>query len=254
VRDGTGSPGTVLVLGGGSDIGLAIARRFVHDGARTLVLAGRDPDRMRAAAEQLLDAGAGCVDRVAFDADDVDDHGRMLEAVVARHGDLDVVVLAFGVLGDQLSDEVDAAKAVQVHRTTVLGGVSVLTHLGQLVRRQGHGDIVVLSSVAAMRARRANYVYGSAKAGLDAFASGLSDALVGSGGHLLVVRPGFVRSAMTAGRPPAPLATEPDAVADAVVAALARRAHTVHVPRSLGLVMGGLRLLPRTLFRRLSDR
>jgi NAD(P)-dependent dehydrogenase (short-subunit alcohol dehydrogenase family) len=251
VREGTGGARTVLVLGGGSDIGLAIAGRLVRDGARTVVLAGRDLDRMRPGADRLRADGATCVDRIIFDADDVESHGKVLDDVVSRNGDLDVIVVAFGVLGDQARDEVDAAAAVQVHRTTVLGGVSVLTHAGRLVRHQGHGDIVVLSSVAASRARRDNYVYGSAKAGLDAFASGLSDALVGSGGHVLVVRPGFVRSAMTAGLRPAPLATDPETVADAVASALARGAHTVHVPRALGLVMAGVRLLPRALFRRL---
>lgn len=254
MRDGTGGYGTVLVLGGGSDIGLAVAERLLRDGAHTFVLAGRDRHRMGPAAQRLRQSGASTVDLVAFDADDVDGHEQMIAQITARHGDLDVAIVAFGILGDQTRAEVDAQHALQVHRTTVLGGVSVLTHLGQLVRHQGHGDLVVLSSVAALRPRRANYVYGSAKAALDAFASGLADRLAGSGAHVLVVRPGFVYSKMTRHQRAAPFSTEPRNVADAVAAALARRACTVHVPRVLGPILTVVRWLPRPLFRRLSAR
>ncbi len=252
MRDGTGAARTVLVLGGRSAIGVAIAERLVHDGARTIVLASRPPAAGGPDSDRLLHAGATTVEQVAFDADDLASHAALIDRVVAVHGDLDVVVVAFGVLGDQQQAERDTAAALAVHRTTVLGGVSVLTELSRVLRHQGHGEIVVLSSVAAVRARRANYVYGSAKAGLDAFASGLADALVGSGVHLLVVRPGFVRSPMTAGLPAAPLSTTPSAVAAAVGDALARRAHTVYVPRRLVALTAVLRLLPRPALRRLT--
>jgi len=251
MRNAVGNVQTVLVLGGGSDIGLAIARRLVTDGARTVVLAGRRPEAYGEAESQLRAAGATAVHLMAFDADDTDSHPRLLEQVAALVDDLDIVVAAFGVLGDQETDEQDPAAAVAVARTNYLGAVSVLTVFGQRLRQQGHGALVVLSSVAGERVRRANFVYGSSKAGLDGFATGLADALHGTGARVLVVRPGFVRSKMTAGRPDAPLSTTPEAVADAVVAGLRGSATVVWVPAQLRLLMSVLRHLPRPLFRRL---
>jgi decaprenylphospho-beta-D-erythro-pentofuranosid-2-ulose 2-reductase len=110
---------------------------------------------------------------------------------------------------------------------------------------------VVLSSVAGERARRSNFIYGSSKAGLDAFAQGLGDALHGTGVHVMVVRPGFVRTKMTAGRAEGPMATTPEAVATAIEVGLRRRSETVWVPGALRLVMAALRHVPRAVFRRL---
>jgi decaprenylphospho-beta-D-erythro-pentofuranosid-2-ulose 2-reductase len=169
--------------------------------------------------------------------------------VFSQHGDIDLVVVAVGMLGEQKRDEADAASAVAVLETNFVGVVSVLIPIAERMRRQGHGAIVVLSSVAAERPRRANFVYGASKAGLDAFAQGLSDALVGSGVHVLVVRPGFVRTKMTAGLAAAPFAVSADAVADAVVSGLRSGAHTIWVPPVLRGVMAVMRNLPRSLFR-----
>ena len=130
------------------------------------------------------------MDTIAFDADDLDAHAGVLDAVAARHGEPDVVVVAFGILGDQARAERDAAHAAAIAHTDYLAQVVVLTHVAARLRSRGRGEIVVFSSVAGIRVRRANYVYGSAKAGLDGFASGLADALHGSGVHLTLVRPG----------------------------------------------------------------
>jgi short-subunit dehydrogenase len=99
--------------------------------------------------------------------------------------------------------------------------------------------------------RRANYVYGSAKAGLDGFACGLADALYGTGVHLLLVRPGFVIGRMTEGMSPAPFSSTPDQVADATVAALRRQRAVVWVPGVLRPVFAVMRLLPRAVWRRM---
>jgi short-subunit dehydrogenase len=155
------------------------------------------------------------------------------------------------VLGDQGRAERDAAHAVAVVHTDYVAHVSLLTELGTALRAQGHGQLVVFSSVAGVRVRRANYVYGSAKAGLDGFASGLADALHGSGVSLLLVRPGFVIGRMTEGMDPAPFASRPEEVADAVVRALARGRREVWVPGVLRPVFAGMRLLPRAVWRRL---
>lgn len=251
MRNAVGDVQSVLVLGGGSEIGLAVAHRLVRDGARTVVLAGRTPASYAAAERSLREAGATDVRSTVFDADDTDSHAEVVDRVRAEVGDVDVAVVAFGVLGDQDVDERDPASAVAVARTNYLGGVSVLTVLAERLKAQGHGAVVVLSSVAGERVRRSNYVYGSSKAGLDGFATGLADALVGTGVRVLVVRPGFVRTRMTAGMEPAPLSTTAEAVAEAVVRALPGAATVVWVPGALRVVMSVLRHVPRPVFRRL---
>ncbi len=251
MRNALGSVQTALVLGGGSDIGLAIADRLVREGARTVVLAGRRPERLEEAGARLRSAGATTVDLVGFDADDTASHAEVVDKVIAAHGDLDVVIVAFGVLGDQAVCEIDPAEAVAVARTNYVGPVSVLTVVADRLRAQGHGDIVVLSSVAGERVRRANYVYGSTKAGIDGFSQGLASALAGSGAHLLIVRPGFVHTKMTAGMAPAPLSTTAEVVADATMAGLRRRARVVWAPPALRWAMVVMRHLPTVVFRRL---
>lgn len=254
MRDALGRIRSVVVFGGTSDLGVAIASRLVADrGAREVVLVGRDAARLERAAGPLRSRGATVEVVAGFDATDWDGHTAVVEKVLAGR-DVDVAVLAFGVLGRQEEAERDPAAALEVARVNYLGAVSVGLHLARGVERQGHGDLVVLSSVAGDRGRRDNYVYGSSKAGLDAFAQGLGDRLAGAGGHVLIVRPGFVHTSMTAGRSPAPLATTPRAVADDVVDALDRRAHVLYSPRVLRWLMAVLRHLPRSLFRRVVRR
>ncbi len=235
-------------------------RRYVRDRARHRAPAGRPPHPHRVAggppspaldraAERLRDLGAE-VRTVAFDALDPESHEAALGKVFAE-GDIDMVLLAFGVLGDQAHDEREPLNAVRVAQTNYTGAVSAGLISARALQAQGHGSLVVLSSVAGERARRANFIYGSSKAGLDAFAQGLGDALHGTGVHVMVVRPGFVRSRMTEGMEEAPLATTPEAVATAIELGLRRRSETVWVPGALRVVMSALRHLPRGVFRRL---
>ncbi|MET9799430.1 decaprenylphospho-beta-D-erythro-pentofuranosid-2-ulose 2-reductase [Streptomyces sp. NPDC006368] len=249
MKDAFGIPQSLLVLGGTSEIALATARRLVARRTRTVHLAGRPSPALEAAAASLRDLGAQA-GTVPFDALDTAAHEETLGKLFAE-GDIDMVLLAFGVLGDQAHDEATPSAAVRVAQTNYTGAVSAGLTCGNALRAQGHGSLVVLSSVAAERARRANFVYGSSKAGLDAFAQGLGDALHGTGVHVMVVRPGFVRTRMTAGLPEAPLATTPEAVAHAIEQGLRRRTETVWVPGALRPVMSVLRHLPRPLFRRL---
>lgn len=249
MKDAFGAPQSLLVLGGTSDIGLATARRLIGRRTRRVVLAGRPSPALDEAADGLRALGAETA-VVAFDALDPGSHEEVLGKVFAE-GDIDAVLLAFGILGDQARDEQDPAAAVRVAHTNYAGAVSAGLVCGAALQRQGHGSLIVLSSVAGERARRANFIYGSSKAGLDAFAQGLGDALHGSGVHVMVVRPGFVRTKMTAGRPAAPLATTPQAVAEAIEHGLRRRSEVVWVPAALRPVMAALRHLPRPVFRRL---
>jgi NAD(P)-dependent dehydrogenase (short-subunit alcohol dehydrogenase family) len=243
--------GPVLVLGGRSEIGKAVAERLVGRSGGTVVLAARGPEELDGEEAARRRAGATTVGRVAFDADDLGRHAAVLDEVEQRFGMPTTVVVAFGILGDQAAAERDPAAAVAVVHTDYVAHVHVLTLLAQRLRAEGRGTLVVFSSVAGVRVRRANYVYGSAKAGLDGFASGLADALAGSGVRLVLVRPGFVIGRMTRGMSPAPFSSTPEQVADAVVDALARGRDVVWVPGVLRPVFAGMRLLPRAVWRRL---
>ncbi|MEU7422655.1 decaprenylphospho-beta-D-erythro-pentofuranosid-2-ulose 2-reductase [Streptomyces sp. NPDC040750] len=249
MKDAFGLPQSLLVLGGTSGIALATARRLIARRTRTVWLAGRPSPALDQAAESLRALGAD-VRTVAFDALDPESHETALGKVFAE-GDIDLVLLAFGIHGDQAHDERDPVRAVRVAQTNYTGAVSAGLVSARALQTQGHGSLVVLSSVAGERARRADFIYGSSKAGLDSFAQGLGDALYGTGVHVMVVRPGTVRTTVPAGRRRDPLATTPEAVASAVEAGLRRRAETVWVPGTLRLVMAALRHAPRPLFRRL---
>ncbi|GAA1418676.1 decaprenylphospho-beta-D-erythro-pentofuranosid-2 -ulose 2-reductase [Streptomyces thermospinosisporus] len=247
MKDAFGLPQSLLVLGGTSEIALATARRLIARRTRTVWLAGRPSPALDQAAGHLRGLGAQ-VHTVPFDALDPASHEETLGKVFAE-GDIDMVLLAFGTLGDQATDERDPQAAVRVAQTNYTGAVSAGLVCAAALQNQGHGSLVVLSSVAAERARRANFIYGSSKAGLDTFTQGLGDALYGTGVHVMVVRPGFVRTRMTARLPEAPLATTPEAVATAIELGLRRRSETVWVPGALRVVMTVLRHLPRGVFR-----
>ncbi len=252
MRDGTGGVQSVLVLGGASDIALATVRRLVADRCRRVVLAGRPSPALDAAADEIRADGAD-VEVVPFDAVDTPGHDKVIGEVFAA-GDIDVVLLAFGVLGDQATFDDDHAAAVDAVTVNYTGAVSAGLAVADRLRRQGHGTLVVLSSVAGVRVRKDNFVYGSTKAGLDGFAQGLGDALAGSGARVMVVRPGFVTTKMTEGMDPAPFSTTADQVAIDIETGLRRGAHTVWSPAVLRAVFGVLRLVPRPLWRRLATR
>ncbi|MFZ9016918.1 MAG: decaprenylphospho-beta-D-erythro-pentofuranosid-2-ulose 2-reductase [Ilumatobacteraceae bacterium] len=246
MRNAHHEPQTVLLLGGTSEIGRAIARRLVAPATKTIVLGCREPD---AAPDDRF--GGAHVDVRRFDAADVSSHESFVRAVVEEHGDIDIAIVAFGLLGNQdelIADPRLAAELVHVNYT---GAVSISLAVAAVMKRQGHGRLVLLSSVAGERARATNFVYGSSKAGLDAFGQGLADSLVGTGVGVTVVRPGFVRSRMTAHLPDVPFATTPEAVADATVAGVRAGRHTVWAPGILRPIFSVLRHLPRSVFRRL---
>ena len=250
MRDALGAPQSVLVLGATSEIAQATLRRLAGERLRSARLAVRRPADAEAFAGELRERGVA-VEVLPFDADDVERHPLFVEAALAGEDEVDLVLVAFGVLGEQTESERDHLAAVSVLRTNFLGAASVMTLIAKRLVSQGHGALVVLSSVAGERVRRANYVYGASKAGLDGFAQGLGLALEGSGARVMVVRPGFVRTKMTAGMDAPPYSTTPDRVAEAIVGGLARGAHTVWTPPVLRVVMSAVRHLPRTLFRRL---
>jgi decaprenylphospho-beta-D-erythro-pentofuranosid-2-ulose 2-reductase len=244
---------TAVILGGTSGIGLSTARLLARSGTRRVILAGRDLGALEVAAAQVRAPGVS-VEVLAFDAAVTDTHGDFVDSLFDSENDVDLVLLAFGILGDQERGEADAAAAIEVLRTNFEGAVSLGVPLMRRLRGQGHGHLVLLSSVAAERPRRANFVYSASKAGVDAFFQGLADSAVGSGVHVMVVRPGRVRTRMTAGMPDIPFTTDPESVAADILRGLRRRSHTIWSPAVLRLVMFGMRHLPRPLFRRLGER
>lgn len=244
-------PTRVLLLGGSSEIGLAILRRLAADQPLSAVLLGRDGERLRAAARELEASGVAQVDVEIVDADDTGGHERAVSAAFAHESGVDIVVAAVGQLGGQAGLDTDRTEALEILRVNFVGLGSLMLESLRRLRDQGRGTLVVLSSVAAERPRASNAIYGAAKAGLDSLAQGLGDSVAASGVRVLVVRPGFVTTRMTAGLKSAPMSTTAEAVAEATAAGLASGAHTVWVPGRLRWVFVVLRHLPRAVFRRL---
>lgn len=243
-----------MLFGGRSEIGVATAARLVS--GNRVVLAARRPDDLTVESRVLLAAGATAVHTVAFDADDTASHPAVVDQIFADHGTVEAVIVAFGILGDAERAATDVEHALQIAHTDYYAQISVITLVANALREQKSGTIVVYSSIAGVRVRKANYVYGSTKAGLDGFASGLSDSLHGTGVRILLARPGFVIGAMTkdlmeSGVSPAPMSLTPDQVADAVAAAYRRGRREVWIPGRLRAVAFASRFVPRAIWRRM---
>ncbi len=242
----------LLLIGGTSEIGYAIVRALASDGPVRPFLLGRDREGLVRSATALEQAGvSGSVEHDVVEAGDLASHEDAIARAFDRAGGFDVVVLAIGVLGAQAGLDARRDEALEVMSVGFLGSGSLLLASLRRLREQGHGTLVVLSSVAVERPRASNAIYGSAKAGLDALAQGLADGLAGSGVRVLVVRPGFVKTRMTAGLKPPPFATTPELVAVATRRGLNQGDHTIWVPGVLRYVFAVLRHLPRAVYRRM---
>ncbi len=249
--------GVVAVFGGRSEIGLAMATRLAAD-ASCVVLAVRPGSDAAVEADAVRAAGATRVEVVEFDADDLAAHRPVVAGIEESAGPIETAVLAFGLLGDQALAERDEAEVARILHTDFVAQASLLTVLADVMRARPvgadgvRGRIVAFSSVAGVRVRRANYVYGSAKAGLDGFASGLADALHGSGVDLVIARPGFVIGRMTHGMTPAVFSSTPGEVADAVVARLrGGGAPVLWIPWQLRAMFSLAPFVPRGVWRRM---
>lgn len=251
MRNAVGVPKSVLVLGGSSEIGLAITAEFLSRGPMRVVLATVPNDPAAdAAVEQMRAAGASTVERIDFDALDTDSHPAVLDAAFAG-GDIDVAIVAFGIQGDDEEAWQNQKLAVLEADINYTAAVSVGVLLGERMRAQGHGQIVAMSSVAGERVRRSNFVYGSTKAGLDGFYLGLGEAVRPHGVRVLVVRPGQVRTRLSAHVAEAPLTVNKEDVAQRVVAAVDKGKDVIWVPGPFRFIMMVLRHIPRPIFRKL---
>lgn len=257
VFDAVGNPQAILLLGGTSEIALAIGARYLRNAPARIVLADLPGHRRKdAAIEQMRAAGAKAVDWIDFDALDTENHPAVIDAAFAD-GDIDVAVVAFGLLGDAEELWQNQRKAVQIAGINYTAAVSVGVLLGEKMRAQGSGRIIAMSSAAGERVRRSNFVYGSTKAGLDGFYLGLGEALREFGVRVLVIRPGQVRTTTTiehwkaTGAKEAPFTVDKEDVAELAVAASAKGKDLIWAPGPFRFVMMILRHIPRPIFRKL---
>ena len=242
----------ILLLGGTSEIGLAIVAELASRGGNPTVTlcARKDSPRIDGAISAVQQAGAGHVRLVDFDALDFASHPAVLDAAFAD-GDVDVAVVAFGTLGDQEQLWQDQAAAVASAQTNFTAPMSVGVLLGQHMKRQGNGKIIALSSVAGQRVRRSNFVYGASKAGIDGFYLQLGEALKDDGVKVTVVRPGQVRTKMTAGLDEAPLTVNKEDVAKAISKAVDNKKTVIWVHPLFQPIMFILKHLPLPILRKL---
>lgn len=246
-----GNPQKLLLLGGSSEIGLAICAEYLAQHPAKVVLAGPVGDPQKdAALIEIKAAGATAVEWVDFDALDFAAHPATIDAAWAG-GDVDVAIVAFGVMGDQEQAWQDQQQAVREAQVNYTAAVSVGVLLGQKMKDQRYGRILAMSSAAGLRVRRSNFVYGSTKAGLDGFYLNLGEALEPFGPSVTVIRPGMVRTRMSAGVKEAPLTVSKDEVAQLAVEASNKKKPVIWTPPLFGLVMFVLRHIPRVIFRKL---
>ena len=250
-----GQPQSVIVLGGSSDIARALTKRLCAARAHTVVLCGRNQQLLDESAEEAKDYGASRTDTVFFDAEDVTNAAHVVsDAFEKAGGDVDLVVVAVGLLGDQLAQENDATAAGTVAVVNFAWPVAALAEVRRRLVAQEYGRILVMSSVAAIRIRRNAYLYGGAKAGLDRLCEGMADSLDGTGVTLQLLRPGVVRTRMTKGQAPLPFKTGPDEVAVYVMRGLETNDRVIWSPPILRYAFAMLRHLPKPIWRKVAER
>jgi decaprenylphospho-beta-D-erythro-pentofuranosid-2-ulose 2-reductase len=252
MNDAFNHPRSVVVFGGSSEIAGSLVDRLVANQCRTVVLAGRDPEALAHAALRARYSGADTAKTVVLDALDVERTELAVSTCFDAVGDtVDLVIITIGLLGEAGIDITESSQIAENITVNFVWPAVALGSISQRLRAQGYGRIILFSSVAGVRIRAANFIYGSAKSGLDGYALGLAETLRGSGVRLQVVRPGFVRTKMTAGIRPAPFAVDAEMVASAVMRGMERNESVIWIPSTLRWVFLALRHLPQQIWRRL---
>ncbi|MGA1361601.1 MAG: SDR family NAD(P)-dependent oxidoreductase [Ilumatobacteraceae bacterium] len=252
MRNGVGVPQHIVLFGGTSEIGLAVIEGLIGPGVAHVTLVCRDIGAGEQAAASIGSINDDIhVEIVRFEATDAAAMIDVVAEICSSAGDIDVAVVAQGLLGQDADHFSGAETLVEVMSVNATATMSLLYALSARMRDQGYGRIVLLSSVAGQRPRRSNPVYGASKAAVDTFALALDHELEGSGVSVLVVRPGFVETRMTKGMKKAPFSTSPRGVAEAVVPAVNSQRRVVYAPRVLSAVFAVFRLLPEKVWRRL---
>ncbi len=252
MKNGLGVSQNIVLFGGTSDIGCEIVSQMIQPGVANVVLVSRDIDAASARWANIMpDTSDVNVHHVRFDGQDADAMVDVVAEIVDEIGDLDVVVVAHALLGADVNFLRSPREAAVVANVNYGATMVLLLALGERMRQQGYGRICLLSSVAGARVRWSNAVYGSTKAGIDQFALALDGELRRHGASLLVVRPGFVTTKMTAGMKKAPLSTTPDVVAKATVKAIRGTGSVLWTPAAFRVIFALFRLLPESIWRRL---
>lgn len=247
--DATGNPQTILLLGGTSEIGLAIVSQYLSAGPLRVILGVQPGDELESETVTFLKAaGASDVVALEFDATAFDTHPQIIDDAW-KIADIDVAIVAFGMLGDAEELWQNQSKAVLACNLNYTGAISVGVLIGQKMKAQGYGQIIAMSSVAGEKVRRSNFVYGSTKAGLDGFYRLLGEALAPFGPKVLVVRPGQVRTRMSAQVKEAPLTVNKEELAVQVVDAARKGQRLIWVPAQFKAVMWVLKHIPAPIFR-----
>lgn len=254
--DAVGNVGSILIIGGSSAVGVAVVDRLVGPRLARVVLADEPSADLAEAASHIRNLGVISVATPVYEPLETHTHGRLIDSIFDS-GDIDVVVLATdqrtsGEVGYGSADDQQVQAAAEVARVNYTASVSVGLHLARRFRKQGHGALVVISSVCAALPRQRDFVYASSKAGLDSFAVGLAESMRDSGARVIVARVGFIATDGNAVRERRSFTTDPATVASSIAGAIrARKQETIYVPASVRTAMSGMRYLPRVVARRL---
>lgn len=238
----------VIVFGATSAIAAEVAKVYAQRGD-ALHLVGRNPDKLTAVGDQM---GSGRVQTTQADLDDLKANERLVWHVIEELGGADVVLIAHGLLGDQLKSEHDLAEAEQIIRTNFTSAVSLLMPLAKYFSEAGSGRIGVITSVAAERGRPRNYTYGAAKSALNTYLQGVRSRLHPVGVSVTTLKLGPVDTPMTESHPKNAFFAQPEPVAREIVSALDARRTEVFVPKRWAAIMPLVRLTPEVLFQRLT--
>lgn len=238
----------IIILGATSDIAQAVAGEFARHGFN-IILAARNADRLSRLQSDLNIRYKIDVKTVEFDAAKFGDHEKLAPVVKES----DVVLCAFGYLGDQIKSRTDWEEANRIITANFTGAVSILNIVARTYQQKGSGVIIGISSVAGDRGRGSNYIYGSAKAGFTAYLSGLRNHLSKHKVHVVTVQPGFVRTKMTEGLPlPKPLTASPEKVAADIYKAYKKRSNTVYSLWMWRWIMLIIKLIPESVFKKMN--
>jgi decaprenylphospho-beta-D-erythro-pentofuranosid-2-ulose 2-reductase len=239
-----------VVVGATRGMGRALARLMAERGD-ALCLLGRDAGELETSARDLLARGArGPVTTERFDLAEPAGFPAALEAADRVLGGFDTLVVTAGDFAPQEALERDPSRLERLLDLNFTATAVLCQRAAERLAGRGGGTICAFSSVAGDRARRNNYLYGASKAGLSAFLEGLHLAYADRGVRVVCVRPGFVKTAMTAGLPVPPFAGEPETVALHVLRAMDRGAPVVYAPPIWRFIMLAIRMLPRAVMRR----
>lgn len=241
----------VLIAGGTSGIGRALAAEFARHGT-PLILAARDSQQLEVSAADIRIRHSVSVETMLLDLSDRGVAVAAIDQLLARHPDLGGVVLCFGYMGDQAKAQVDPHEAAAIPDITFTGCVVLLERLAAHFEAQRRGFITALTSVAGDRGRKANYIYGAAKAGLSTYLQGLGHRLAGSRVRVIDIKPGVVDTKMTFGLKSRPLMVSPERVARPICRISMTGSGTYYVPWFWRWIMLVIRLIPRRVFNKLN--